>query len=115
MVMLFNDIENFVSNDEMLGVKFEMIGIVNLVKCKWLLLIFVMVVIVLVVGYLFYDWLIVLKCVIIDNVYVVVEIVQVMLLVGGQVIDVMVSNMQVVKVGQILMWFDDVDIQIVVV
>ena len=79
-----------------------------------LIIIFAVVVAVIGVGYLLYDHLVLSRRVTTDNAYVAAETAQVTPLVGGQVVDVGVSNTQTVHAGQPLLRLDDADLAIAV-
>lgn len=81
---------------------------------KRLITVFVIIVAVLTIGYGLYDWLIGSQYVSTDNAYVGADNAQITPLVGGQVIEVPVSDTQSVKRGQILLRIDDADEKIAV-
>jgi membrane fusion protein (multidrug efflux system) len=81
---------------------------------KRLLLILLAVVIVAALIYAAYYWLVSSRRASTENAYVAAETAQITPLVGGQVIDVPVTDTQSVRRGQVLMRIDDADAQIAV-
>ncbi|MBY9063388.1 HlyD family efflux transporter periplasmic adaptor subunit [Sphingomonas yunnanensis] len=79
-----------------------------------LIIIFAVVVAAVAAAYLIYDHLVLSRRVTTDNAYVAAETAQVTPLVGGQVVEVGVSNTQTVRAGQPLLRLDDADLQIAV-
>ena len=83
-------------------------------KRKKLLVILAIVVAAAAVIYLLLNWLVFSRHVSTDNAYVAAESAQITPLVGGQVIEVAVSDTDVVKRGQLLVRIDDADAKIAV-
>ncbi|WCT74335.1 HlyD family efflux transporter periplasmic adaptor subunit [Sphingomonas naphthae] len=81
---------------------------------KKLLIILAIVVAAVAVIYLLLNWLVFSRHVSTDNAYVAAESAQITPLVGGQVIEVAVSDTSVVKRGQLLLRIDDADAKIAV-
>ncbi|MBB3691973.1 HlyD family efflux transporter periplasmic adaptor subunit [Sphingomonas sp. BK580] len=86
----------------------------NPARRRRLIIIFAVVVAAVAAAYFIYDHLVLSRRVTTDNAYVAAETAQVTPLVGGQVVEVGVSNTQTVRAGQPLLRLDDADLQIAV-
>lgn len=86
----------------------------NPARRRRLIIIFAVVVAAIAAAYFIYDHLVLSRRVTTDNAYVAAETAQVTPLVGGQVVEVGVSNTQTVRAGQPLLRLDDADLQIAV-
>lgn len=84
----------------------------NLVKCCCVLIIVVGIFVFIVVGWLLFWLLVLFCCEKIDNVYVGGNQVVILVQVLGIVVVIMVDDMQWVEVGQVLVKFDGIDVDV---